>query len=322
MKRKACISNTSELVWVIAVLGTHNCFLQFTLVLVPPHNGSQSNLVSFVCLVQCRHNDPLVSQRGVHALRRAAAAGPAVLGQFGSWMLHCPEFLQYMSKAESNTGPWYKLSVIGKLALNHCSTWGSCPIWLNILLQTVVEAGKSNAELNKKPKGGKINLRMNIGQANFHDIRISESSTKKAPLLNFTEWQWKYDFHVLVLPRQGVEHVSLLEQTKLGKVLVDLGTDLVGDSMAIALVAKDLLHKLRQFLAGHTMKERNLVNQQRFCYGVWRPQAHTRPHVQAWHIGRDLAIVEPQCWLTARSVSGFIFQVSWFLENTEKMKAS
>ena len=62
--------------------------------------------------------------------------------------------------------------------------------------------------------------------------------------------------------------MSLLEQTKLGKVLVDLGTDLVGDSMEIALVAKDLLHKLRQFLAGHTMKERNLVNQQRFCYGV------------------------------------------------------
>ena len=50
-----------------------------------------------------------------------------------------------------------------------------------------------------------------------------------------------------------------------------------------------------------------------------RARASTRPHVQAWHMGRHYSNCRAS-ELTDRQVSGFIF--SWFLENTEKMKAS
>ena len=45
----------------------------------------------------------------------------------------------------------------------------------------------------------------------------------------------------------------------------------------------------------------------------------TRPHVRAWHTGRDYSNCRTS-ELTDRQVSGFIF--SWFLENAEKTKAS
>ena len=49
-----------------------------------------------------------------------------------------------------------------------------------------------------------------------------------------------------------------------------------------------------------------------------RARARTRPHVLAWHMGRDYSDCRAS-ELTDRQVSGFVF--SWFLENTEKRKA-
>ena len=49
-----------------------------------------------------------------------------------------------------------------------------------------------------------------------------------------------------------------------------------------------------------------------------RARAHTRPHVLAWHMGRDYSDSRAS-ELTDRQVSGFVY--SWFLENTEKTKA-
>ena len=46
--------------------------------------------------------------------------------------------------------------------------------------------------------------------------------------------------------------------------------------------------------------------------------ASTRPHVQAWHMGRDYSYCRAS-ELTDCQVSGFVF--SWLLENTEKTKA-
>ena len=55
----------------------------------------------------------------------------------------------------------------------------------------------------------------------------------------------------------------------------------------------------------------------------WRTQtwalASTCPHVLAWHMDRDYSYCRAS-ELTDRQVSGFVF--SWFLENTEKTKAS
>ena len=59
---------------------------------------------------------------------------------------------------------------------------------------------------------------------------------------------------------------------------------------------------------------------------VWRTwtwaRASTRPHVQAWHTGRDYSdcTARLSSELTDRQVSGFVY--SWFLENTEKTMAS
>ena len=50
-----------------------------------------------------------------------------------------------------------------------------------------------------------------------------------------------------------------------------------------------------------------------------RARARTRPHVRAWHMGRDYSNCRAS-ELTDRQVSGFVF--SRFLENTEKTKAS
>ena len=50
-----------------------------------------------------------------------------------------------------------------------------------------------------------------------------------------------------------------------------------------------------------------------------RARARTRPHVLAWHMGRDYSYCRAS-ELTDSQVSGFVF--SWFLENTEKTKAS
>ena len=50
-----------------------------------------------------------------------------------------------------------------------------------------------------------------------------------------------------------------------------------------------------------------------------RARASTRPHVLAWHMGRDYSDCRAS-ELTDRQVSGFVY--SWFLENTEKTKAS
>ena len=49
-----------------------------------------------------------------------------------------------------------------------------------------------------------------------------------------------------------------------------------------------------------------------------RARARTRPHVRAWHMGRDYSNCRAS-ELTDCQVSGFVF--SWFLENTEKTKA-
>ena len=50
-----------------------------------------------------------------------------------------------------------------------------------------------------------------------------------------------------------------------------------------------------------------------------RARACTRPHALAWHMGRDTSYYRA-LELTDLQVSGFVF--SWFLENTEKTKAS
>ena len=50
-----------------------------------------------------------------------------------------------------------------------------------------------------------------------------------------------------------------------------------------------------------------------------RARASTCPHVLAWHMGRDYSYCRAS-ELTDSQVSGFVF--SWFLENTEKTKAS
>ena len=56
---------------------------------------------------------------------------------------------------------------------------------------------------------------------------------------------------------------------------------------------------------------------------IWRAWtralASNRPHVLAWHIGRDYCDCRAS-ELTDRQVNGFVF--SWFLENTENTKAS
>ena len=49
-----------------------------------------------------------------------------------------------------------------------------------------------------------------------------------------------------------------------------------------------------------------------------RARASTRPHVLAWHMGRDYSNCRAS-ELTDHQVSGFVF--SWFLENTEKTLA-
>ena len=49
-----------------------------------------------------------------------------------------------------------------------------------------------------------------------------------------------------------------------------------------------------------------------------RARASTRPHVLAWHMGRDYSYCRAS-ELTDCQVSGFVF--SWFLENSEKAKA-
>ena len=50
-----------------------------------------------------------------------------------------------------------------------------------------------------------------------------------------------------------------------------------------------------------------------------RVLASTSPHVLAWHMGRDYGDYRAS-ELTERQVRGFVY--SWFLENTEKTKAS
>ena len=50
-----------------------------------------------------------------------------------------------------------------------------------------------------------------------------------------------------------------------------------------------------------------------------RAWASTRPHVRAWHMGRDCSDCRAS-ELTIRQVSGFVY--SWFLENTEKRRPS